>query len=210
MTARKPYPSDVSEEEWALVAPYLCLLREDASQRNHSLREVFNGLRYVVKSGAPWRWMPNDLPPWAAVYQQARRWLAAGCFEALASDLRAVLRLAAGRAEVAGYGGDLIDDTVATVEPGFRVRLAGGDTLEARRVLVATGLRDELPDIPGLRERFGRRAVAATIRVESDRREPGVIVHSSSFLRIEMASDDRGPRPGLEALGARLTAAGVI
>ena len=97
MTARKPYPSDVSDEEWGLVAPYLTLLSEQAGQREHSLREVFNGLRYVVKTGAPWRWMPNDLPPWAAVYQQTQRWLAAGCFEALAEDLRIVLRLAAGR-----------------------------------------------------------------------------------------------------------------
>ena len=96
-TCRKPYPSDVSDEEWALVAPYLTLLPEEAGQREHALREVFNGLRYVVKTGAPWRWMPNDLPPWAAVYQQAQRWLAAGCFEALAEDLRAVLRLAVGR-----------------------------------------------------------------------------------------------------------------
>src|SRR5690348_8431107 len=97
MTARKRYPSDVSDEEWALVAPYLTLLPEDARQREHALREVFNGLRYVIKTGAPWRWMPNDLPPWAAVYQQAQRWLAAGCFEALAEDLRAVLRVVAGR-----------------------------------------------------------------------------------------------------------------
>lgn len=94
---RKSYPSDVSDEEWALVAPYLALLPEGSGQREHSLREVFNGLRYVVKTGAPWRWMPNDLPPWAAVYQQAQRWLASGCFEALAADLRSVLRLAAGR-----------------------------------------------------------------------------------------------------------------
>ena len=93
---RKPYPSDVSDEEWSLVAPYLLLQREDAGQREHDLREVFNGLRYIVKTGAPWRWMPNDLPPWAAVYQQTQRWLAAGCFEALVDDLRAVLRLAAG------------------------------------------------------------------------------------------------------------------
>lgn len=95
--ARKPYPSDVSDEEWALVAPYLVLVREDAGQRGHALREMFNGLRYVVKTGAPWRWMPSDLPPWAAVYQQAQRWLKAGCFEALADDLREVLRLASGR-----------------------------------------------------------------------------------------------------------------
>lgn len=95
---RKAYPSDVSDEEWALVAPYLCLLPETAGQRAHPLREVFNGLRYILKTGAPWRWMPNDLPPWAAVYQQVQRWLAAGCFEALVDDLRAVLRLVLGRA----------------------------------------------------------------------------------------------------------------
>ena len=94
---RKAYPSDVTDEEWALVVPYLTLLPEAAGQRGHSLREVFNGLRYIIKTGAPWRWMPNDLPPWAAVYQQTQRWLAAGCFEALAHDLRAVLRQASGR-----------------------------------------------------------------------------------------------------------------
>jgi thioredoxin reductase len=64
--------------------------------------------------------------------------------------------LAAGRAEVAGYGGSLIDDTVVDVAPGFHVRLAGGSSLHARRILVATGLRDELPDIPGVRDRWGR------------------------------------------------------
>jgi transposase len=97
--SRKAYPSDVSDDEWALVAPYLTLLPEDSAQRCHPSREVFNGLRYIVKTGAPWRWMPNDLPPWEIVYQQAQRWLGAGCFEALAEDLRVVLRLAAGRSE---------------------------------------------------------------------------------------------------------------
>ncbi len=95
--SRKPYPSDVSDEEWALIASYLALLPEEAGQRDYSLREAFNGLRYVIRSGCPWRLMPHDLPPWAAVYQQAQRWLAAGCFEHLADDLRVVLRLAAGR-----------------------------------------------------------------------------------------------------------------
>ncbi len=97
MIARKSYPSDVSDDEWALVAPYLALLPEAAGQREHSSREVFNGLRYVVRNGIAWRAMPNDLPPWAAVYQQAQRWLRAGSFEALAHDLRVLLRVAAGR-----------------------------------------------------------------------------------------------------------------
>ena len=64
--------------------------------------------------------------------------------------------LAAGRAEVSGYGGRLIDDTVVAIDPGFQVRLANASPLWARRILVATGLRDELPDIPGVRERWGR------------------------------------------------------
>jgi thioredoxin reductase len=64
--------------------------------------------------------------------------------------------LAAGRSEVSGYGGHLIDDTVVGVELGFHVRLASGLQRKARRIVVATGLRDELPDVPGVRERWGR------------------------------------------------------
>jgi transposase len=97
-SSRKPYSSDVSHEEWALVAPYLTLLREDCRQRRHVLREVFNAMRWMVRAGAPWRLIPHDFPPWAAVHQQAQRWIAAGVFEALVHDLRALLRLAADRA----------------------------------------------------------------------------------------------------------------
>src|SRR3989441_5993687 len=96
---RHPYPSDVSDEEWSFVAPYLTLMTPEAPQREHDLREVFNGLRWLVRTGAQWRMMPHDLPPWAAVYQQTQRWLKAGCFEAIVDDLRAVLRLAQGRNE---------------------------------------------------------------------------------------------------------------
>jgi transposase len=94
---RTGYPSDVSDEEWAFVAPYPALCREDATQREHSLRAVFNGLRYIVKTGNQWRFMPRDLPPWPVVYQQMRRWLDAGCFEIMVEDLRSLLREFAGR-----------------------------------------------------------------------------------------------------------------
>jgi transposase len=94
---RKPYPSDVSDDEWSLVAPDLTLMREDAPQREHTLRELFNSLRNVIRYGIAWRAIPNDLPPWFAVYQQPQRWLASRYLETLAHDLRAVLRVAAGR-----------------------------------------------------------------------------------------------------------------
>src|SRR5215468_3207066 len=99
MDTRTPYPTDVSDEEWAFVAPYLTLLPEDASQRKYALREVFNGVRYIVKSGAHWRMMPHDLPPWPLVYQQMRRWMDAACFAAIVRDLRILLRRAAERPE---------------------------------------------------------------------------------------------------------------
>src|SRR5215471_17585156 len=94
---RRAYPSDVSDEEWSLVAPYLTLMTEEAPQREHQLREVFKGLRWIVRAGAPWRMMPNDFPPWDAVYQQTQRWVRAGVFATIVQDLRAVLRVAQGR-----------------------------------------------------------------------------------------------------------------
>ena len=96
---RKPYPSDVSDDEWAFVAPYLTLMPEDVPQRDYALRDVFNGLRWIARTGAQWRMMPNDLPPWSAVYQQTQRWLKAGVFEALVQDLRMLLREIADRAQ---------------------------------------------------------------------------------------------------------------
>ncbi len=94
---RKPDPSDVTDDEWAFVAPYLTLMRPDAPQRRHDPCEVFNALRWIVRTGSPWRYLPADLPPWAVVHQQAQRWIVAGCFEDMVHDLRAVLREATGR-----------------------------------------------------------------------------------------------------------------
>ncbi len=93
----KPYPSDVSDEEWSFVAPYLTLCWEDSPQRDYPLRSVFNALRWIVKSGAHWRMMPHDFPPWSAVYQQSRRWMNAGCFEAMSKDLYMLVRVYSGR-----------------------------------------------------------------------------------------------------------------
>jgi transposase len=90
---RKSYPSDVTDVEWEFLLPYLTLMREDAPQRDYPLRELFNALRYLVKTSCQWRFLPHDFPPWTAVYQQARRWIQAGVFEQIAHDLRVLVRL---------------------------------------------------------------------------------------------------------------------
>src|SRR5690348_13377225 len=127
---RKTYPSDVNDDEWAFAAPYLTLMTEDAPQREHSLREIFNGLRWIVRTGAQWRMMPHDLPPWAAVYQQTQRWLKAEVFETMAADLRIVLRLAQGRK--AQPSAAILDSRTlqASPESGHR---AGYDGAKRRR-----------------------------------------------------------------------------
>src|SRR6266508_2588376 len=89
-TTRKSYKSDVSDAEWEFLLPYLTLMREDAPQRDYSLRDVFDAMRYVVKTGCQWDFLPHDFPPWTAVYQQARRWIAAGVFEEITHDLRSI------------------------------------------------------------------------------------------------------------------------
>jgi transposase len=96
-TLRQPYPSDVTDDEGAFVAPSLTLVTVAAPQRRHDLREVFDALRWLVRSGSQWRSLPHDFPPWAAVSPQAQRGLAAGRFAAMAADPRVMPRVADGR-----------------------------------------------------------------------------------------------------------------
>lgn len=134
---RKPYPTDVSDEEWTFVAPYLTLMSEDAPQREHSLREVFNGLRWMVRAGSGWRLMPHDLPPWAAVYQQTQRWMKAGVFEAMVDDLRELLRILDGRNEQPSAVSLDSRTLQSTVESGNRAGYDGGKRKQGSKVHIA-------------------------------------------------------------------------
>ena len=75
-------------------------------------------LRWIVRAGAPWRLLPANFPPWPAVYQQTQRWIAAGCFEAMVHDLRAMLRWSAGRSRSAH--GRHFRQRHAAITPGER------------------------------------------------------------------------------------------
>lgn len=180
---RKGYPSDVSDEEWALCAPYLALVREDAPQREHSLRAVFNALRYLVRSGCGWRMLPNDLPPWPAVHQQTQRWIKAGCFEALAHDLREVLRVAAGRAEQPSAV--IVDSRTVQSTPTSGAR-AGYDGAKRRKGAKVHAVVDTLGHLLALR---------VTAANEQDRAQVGALaadVQTVTGNHVELAYVDQG------------------
>ena len=134
---RDAYPSDVSDEEWAFVAPYLTLMKEDAPQRDHDLREVFNGLRWIVRTGSPWRYLPHDLPPHYTVFQQAQRWLRAGCFAAIVADLRVLIRLGEGKAEQPTAAVFDSRTLSSTPESGARAGYDGGKKRNGSKVHLA-------------------------------------------------------------------------
>jgi transposase len=131
------YPSDVNDEEWAFCAPYLTLMSEQAPQRKHALREIFNALRWLVRAGCSWRLMPNDLPPWPAVQQQTQRWVRSGCFENMAHDLRLLLRLAAQKNDAPSAA--ILDSRTlqSTPESGARAGFDGHKKRKGSKVHVA-------------------------------------------------------------------------
>lgn len=134
---RKSYPSDVSDGEWEFLVPYLTLMREDAPQREYSPRDVFDAVRYVVETGCRWGFLPHDFPPHTAVYQQARRWVAAGVFEDIAHDLRMILRLVQERE--AQPTGTIFDGRTmqSTPEGGGRAGYDGAKKRKGSKVRVA-------------------------------------------------------------------------
>ncbi len=179
MSQRKAYPSDVTDDEWAFVAPYLTLMREDAPQRRYPLRELLDAVRWMVKAGCPWRFLPNDLPPWAAVDQQVQRWLKAGCFEAMVHDLRELLRLLLERDPRASAA--VLDARTLQSSPesggragydgckrknGSKVHLAV-DTLGHLLALVVTPANEQ-------EARSGGRADPPSARGHAGRRPPGL------------------------------------
>lgn len=141
---RKPYPSDVSDAEWAFVAPYLTLMKEDAPQREHSLREVFNGLRWMMRGGSSWRMIPHDFPPWYTIYQHTVRWIHAGVLESIVHDLRKILRLAQGRNKEPSAA--ILDSQTlqSTPESGARAGFDGAKKRKGSKIHMAVNTLGEL------------------------------------------------------------------
>jgi transposase len=177
------YPSDVSDEEWAFVLPYLLLSREDSAHREHDLRAVFNGVRYIARTGNQWRFMPHDYPPWPAIYQQMQRWMRAGCFERLVEDTRILLREFAGRKGQPTAA--CIDSRTlqSTPESGARAGYDGAKRRKGSKVHIAVDTLGHLLALSVTPADQGDRAQVETLAQDMQRVTGGT---------VEMAYVDQG------------------
>lgn len=94
---RRPYPSDLSDAQWAYLEPLLPVAKPGGRPRAHPLREVVDAIRYVLRGGIAWRALPHEYPPWQTVYHYFRAWRLDGTWERLNDELRALVRERAGR-----------------------------------------------------------------------------------------------------------------
>ena len=158
-------------------------MTEDAPQREYSLRELFNGVRGIVRTGAAWRRLPHDLPPWSAVYQQGQRWRRAGVFEAIVEDLQAVLRVAQGR-KLAPSAAILDSRTLqSSPESGHRAGYDGAKRKRGSKVHIAVDTLGHLV------------ALCVTAANEQDRAQVEALVEQVQAVTgdtVELAFVDQG------------------
>jgi putative transposase len=94
---RLTYTTDLTDEEWRLLKPLLPPAKSGGRPRKYPLREVMNGIQYVLRAGCAWRLMPHDLPHWQTAYQTFRTWRQDGTWVRIHDQLRDRVRTAMGR-----------------------------------------------------------------------------------------------------------------
>jgi transposase len=136
---RRPYPSDLTDEQWALLEPLLPRAKPGGRPRSVDLREVANAMLYLLRTGCPWRSLPHDLPPWGTVWAYFRRWRDDGTLDLLHGALRARARTEAGR-DPDPSAAILDSQSVKTAEKGGRAA-----TTLARRFRGASATLSSIP-----------------------------------------------------------------
>ena len=97
MEPRKPYPTDLTDQEWAVIAPYVPAAKPGGRPEKSPKRDILNGIFYLLRGGCAWRLLPHDFPPWQRVSQYFWRWPQDGTWQVMHDRLRGDVRVAAGK-----------------------------------------------------------------------------------------------------------------
>lgn len=158
--ARTAYPSDLSDDEWYVLEPLVPSAKLGGCPRSVDMRDILNGIFYILRGGCAWRMMPHDLPNWKTTYDYFRTWRLEGVWERLNGVLREQLRRAVGRRSEPSAG-VLDSQSVKTTEVG-----GSRATTAAKRSRAEDAICSSTPKGSCSKLRF-RRATSATVRAAS-------------------------------------------